>query len=124
MNQFKFTRISPIVAGLQTLTLIVLLLITIIGTLITGEFEARVLLPELLLYLVFIASLAWVTRGLWRQRSWAKAPMSAVQLIVIGISYEDFWQSDPLRWKVTAIGLTAVALTAIAATLKITDSAK
>ncbi|MGA1328901.1 MAG: hypothetical protein ACO3ZX_00950 [Candidatus Nanopelagicales bacterium] len=124
MSQFKYTRISPIVAGLQTITLIVLLLITIIGTLITGEFEARVLLPELLLYLIFIAGLAWVTRGLWRQRSWAKAPMIAVQLIVIGISYEDFWQSDPLRWKVTAIGLTAVALTAIAATLKITDSAK
>lgn len=124
MSQFKYTRISPIVAGLQTLTLIVLLLITIIGTLITGEFEARVLLPELLLYLIFIAGLAWVTRGLWQQRSWAKAPMIAVQLIVIGISYEDFWQSEPLRWKITAIGLTAVALTAIAATLKITDSAK
>lgn len=109
---------APLVAALQTLVLIVIALITLVGSLVTGEFEARVLLPELVLYALFIAGLALVTRGLLRQRGWARAPMIAIQLIVIGISYEDFWQSEETLWQVFAIGLTAVAVLAIVSTFR------
>lgn len=109
---------APLVAALQTLVLIVIALITLVGSLVTGEFEVRVLLPELVLYVVFIAGLALVTRGLWRRRGWARAPMIAIQLIVIGISYEDFWQSDERLWQVFAIGLTGIALLAIVSAVR------
>ena len=124
MKRPTFSQLAPIVAAVEVAVLVVIALITLFGSLITQEFEARVLLPELLLYSVFIAGLGLVVKGLWLQRSWAKAPMIAVQLIVIGISYEDFWQSEPVIWKIVAIGLTLIAGLAIAATLKIKSDEK
>lgn len=118
MKRTPLQLIAPVVAALQTLVLLVIAAITLIGSLVTREFEARVLLPELLLYAVFIAGMALVTRGLWRAVSWAKAPMIAVQLILIGISYEDFWSSAQAGWKIFAIGLVALAVLAIASTIK------
>ena len=119
MKRPQLSQIAPVVAILQTLVLLIIALITLIGSLVTGEFEARVLLPELLLYLVFIAGLWLVATGLRRRRAWARAPMIAVQLIVIGISYEDFWQSDPLLWKVVAVLLVMVSVAAIVSSLKL-----
>ena len=58
--------IAPVMAAAETLLLLVIAAITLIGSLVTGEFETRVLLPELLLYLIFILGMAAVTRGLWR----------------------------------------------------------
>ena len=119
MKRPQFSQIAPVVAVLQTLVLLIIALITLIGSLVTGEFEARVLLPELLLYLVFIAGLWLVATGLRQRRAWARAPMIAVQLIVIGISYEDFWQSDPLLWKIVAVLLVMVSVAAIVSSLKL-----
>ncbi len=125
MKRSPFTLIAPAVAALQTLVLIVIALITLIGSILTREVDSWLNLGvELLLYSVFIAGYLLVLNGLWRQRAWAKAPMIAVQLIVIGISYEDFWQSDPVLWKIVAVALTLVSLTAIAATLKLETEPK
>jgi hypothetical protein len=118
MKRTPIQLIAPVVAALQTLVLLVIAAITLIGSLVTREFESRVLLPELLLYAVFIAGMGLVTRGLWRAASWAKAPMIAVQLIMIGISYEDFWSSNQVGWKIFALGLVALALIAITSTIK------
>lgn len=125
MKRAPFTLIAPAVAALQILVLVVIALITLIGSLVTGEVDSWVnLWVELLLYLIFIAGYLLVLRGLWQRRTWARAPMIAVQLIVIGISYEDFWQSDPVLWKIVAVVLTLVSVTAIAATLKLVTEPK
>lgn len=116
--------IAPAVAAAETLVLLVIAAITLVGSLVTGIFEIRVLLPELLLYLLFILGMAAVTRGLWRLQSWAKAPMIAVQLIAIGISYEDFWGSAELTWKLFGISLAATAVAAIASTIKLPTTFK
>jgi hypothetical protein len=118
MKRTPLQLIAPVVAALQTLVLLVIAAITLIGSLATREFEVRVLLPELLLYAIFIAGMGLVARGLWRAASWAKAPMIAVQLIAIGISYEDFWSSAQLGWKIFAVGLVALAVLAITSTIK------
>jgi hypothetical protein len=125
MKRSPFTLIAPAVAALQILVLVVITLITLIGSLVTGEVDSWVnLWVELLLYLIFIAGYLLVLRGLWQLRTWARAPMIAIQLIVIGISYEDFWQSDPVLWKIVAVALTLVSLTAIVATLKSENESK
>jgi hypothetical protein len=125
MKRSPFSLTAPVVAALQILVLVVIALITLIGSLVTGEVDSWVnLWVELLLYLTFIAGYLVVLRGLWQQRTWARAPMIAIQLIVIGISYEDFWQSDPVLWKIVAVALTLVSLTAIAATLKLVNEPK
>ncbi|CAB4568682.1 MAG: hypothetical protein F2563_00740 [Actinobacteria bacterium] len=125
MKRSPFTLIAPAVAALQILVLVVIALITLIGSLVTGEVDSWVnLWVELLLYLIFIAGYLLVLRGLWQLRTWARAPMIAIQLIVIGISYEDFWQSDPVLWKIVAVALTLVSLTAIVATLKSENESK
>ena len=116
--------IPPVMAAAETLLLLVIAAITLIGSLVTGEFETRVLLPELLLYLIFILGMAAVTRGLWGLLSWAKAPMIAVQLIAIGISYEDFWGSSELVWKLFGVTLALIAAAAIFSTIKLPTTSK
>lgn len=119
MKRSKVAWIAPLVALLQVVVLVAILLITLVGISVTGEFDGWVnLLAEVVIYLLAILGYLIVLRGLWHQKSWAVAPMIAVQLIVIGISYEDFWQRDVLFWKLFGVAVALLAIAAIYSALK------
>ncbi|MBM3691126.1 MAG: hypothetical protein FJW76_03855 [Actinobacteria bacterium] len=119
MERSKVSWIAPIVALIQVLILVIILLITLTGIALTREFDGWVnLIAEIVIYLLAIFGYSLVLRGLWRQKSWAVAPMIAVQLIVIGISYEDFWQRDVLFWKLFGVGVALLSVAAIYSALK------
>jgi len=119
MERSKVSWIAPIVALTQVLILVIILLITLTGIALTREFDGWVnLIAEIVIYLLAIFGYSLVLRGLWRQKSWAVAPMIAVQLIVIGISYEDFWQRDVLFWKLFGVGVALLSVAAVYSALK------
>lgn len=119
MERSKVSWIAPIVALIQVLILVIILLITLTGIALTREFDGWVnLIAEIVIYLLAIFGYSLVLGGLWRQKSWAVAPMIAFQLIVIGISYEDFWQRDVLFWKLFGVGVALLSVAAIYSALK------
>jgi hypothetical protein len=108
--EMTFRRLVAVwLVSLQALVLLAIALITLVGSVVTQDFEVRVLLPELILYAAFVALLVWLALGLKKGRAWARAPMILVQLLMIGISYEDFFQSSDLIWQTISILLFGLA---------------
>jgi peptidoglycan/LPS O-acetylase OafA/YrhL len=119
MKRPIFSSFALVVASFQLLVLVVILLVTLVGITLTGEFDGWVnLVAEIIIYLLAIAGYLVVVRGLRQQKSWAYAPAIAVQLIVIGIAYEDFWQDDTWYWRAFGVVLAITSIAAIVAAAK------